>query len=48
MGKSLMLDPERAPIVRRVFEEYATGRFNKQQILQQATGGGCGIAAARL
>jgi site-specific DNA recombinase len=40
MGKSLMPDPERAPIVRRVFEEYATGRFNKQQILQQATAWG--------
>ena len=31
-----MPDPERAPIVRRVFEVYATGRFTKQQILQQA------------
>ena len=37
MGKSLMPDPERAPIVRRAFEEYATGRFTKQQILEQAT-----------
>jgi hypothetical protein len=27
MGKSLILDPERAPIVRRVSEEFATGRF---------------------
>lgn len=36
MGKSLMADPERAPIVRRVFEEYATGRFTKQQVLRQA------------
>jgi hypothetical protein len=36
MGKSLMADPERAPIVRRVFEEYATGRFTKQQVLEQA------------
>ena len=40
MGKSLMPDPDRAPIVRRVFEEYATGRFSKQQILQQATAWG--------
>lgn len=31
-----MVDPERAPIVRRVFEEYATGRYTKQQVLQQA------------
>jgi hypothetical protein len=30
MGKSLMPDPERAPIVRRVFEQYGTGRFTKQ------------------
>jgi DNA invertase Pin-like site-specific DNA recombinase len=36
MGKSLMPAPERAPIVRRVFEEYGTGRFTKQQVLEQA------------
>jgi site-specific DNA recombinase len=36
IGKSLMPDPERAPIVRRVFEAYATGRFTKQQVLEQA------------
>jgi site-specific DNA recombinase len=36
MGKSLMPDPERAPIVRRVFEEYGTGRFTKQQVLERA------------
>jgi len=35
MGKSLMADPERAPLVRRAFEEYATGRFTKQQLLKQ-------------
>ncbi len=29
MGKSLMPDPERAPLVRRAFEEYATGRFTR-------------------
>ena len=40
MGKSLMPDPERAPLVRRAFEEYATGRFTKQQMLEQATAGG--------
>ena len=37
MGKSLIPDPERGPIVRRVFQEYASGRFTKQQMLQQAT-----------
>ena len=36
MGKSLMPDPERAPLVRRAFEEYATGRFTKEQLLKQA------------
>jgi hypothetical protein len=35
IGKSLMPDPERAPIVRRVFETYASGRFTKQQVLEQ-------------
>ena len=34
MGKSLMPDPERAPLVRRAFEEYATGRFTKEQAAQ--------------
>ena len=37
LGKSLMPDPERAPLVRRAFEEYATGQFTKQQLLQQVT-----------
>ena len=37
MGKSLMPDPERAPLVRRVFEEYATGRFTKQQAARAGT-----------
>jgi site-specific DNA recombinase len=35
MAKSLMADPERAPLVRRAFEEYATGRFTKEQLLKQ-------------
>ncbi|MGE0706297.1 MAG: recombinase family protein, partial [Vicinamibacterales bacterium] len=35
MGRSLMADPERAPLIRRAFEEYATGRFTKQQLLKQ-------------
>ena len=30
-----MPDPERAPLVRRAFEEYATGRFTKEQLLKQ-------------
>ena len=35
MGKSLVHDPERAPLVRRAFEEYAIGRFTKEQLLKQ-------------
>jgi site-specific DNA recombinase len=35
MGKSLMADAERAPLLRRAFEEYATGRFTKKKLLKQ-------------
>jgi hypothetical protein len=35
-GKSLMHDPERAPLVRRAFEDYATGRYSKEQLLKRA------------
>src|SRR5919198_2329524 len=35
MGRSLILDPERAPLVRRTFEDYATGRFTKEQLLKK-------------
>ncbi len=34
MGKSLVHDPERAPLIRRAFEEYASGRFTKEQLLK--------------
>jgi hypothetical protein len=34
MGWSLMHDPERGPLVRRAFEEYATGRFTKEQLFK--------------
>jgi len=36
MGKSLIHDPARARLVRRAFEEYATGRFTKEQLLKQS------------
>jgi hypothetical protein len=36
MGKSLVHDPERAPLVRRAFEDYATGRYTKEQLLKRA------------
>jgi len=31
-----MADPERARLVRRALEEYASGRFTKEQLLKQA------------
>ena len=43
MGKSLIHDPERAPLVRRAFDQYATGRHTKEQLLKQARA--CAITA---
>jgi hypothetical protein len=40
LDKSLLHDSERAPIIRQAFEAYATGRFTKQQILEQVTAAG--------
>jgi site-specific DNA recombinase len=40
VGRSLLHDPERAPIIRKAFEDYASGRFNKQQILERVTAEG--------
>jgi site-specific DNA recombinase len=37
MRESLIPDPERAAIVRRIFKQYATGTYTKQEILQKAT-----------
>jgi hypothetical protein len=34
MGKSLLHDPDRAPIIRKAFEEYATGQFANEQLLK--------------
>jgi len=31
-GRSLVPDPERAPLVRRAFQDFATGRFTKDEI----------------
>ncbi len=36
MGRSLMHDHERAPLVRRAFEDYATGQYTKEQLLKRA------------
>jgi site-specific DNA recombinase len=35
--KSLMPDPERAPLVQRAFECFATGRFTKKEVLAEIT-----------
>jgi site-specific DNA recombinase len=35
MGKSLVHDLERAPLVRQAFEEYASGRYTKEQLLKK-------------
>lgn len=36
-GKSLVADPERGELVKRAFEEFATGRFTKEQVLDKVT-----------
>ena len=36
-GKSLLPDPERAPVVRRAFEEIASGRCTKQDVIALVT-----------
>jgi len=36
MGKSLVHDPGRAPLVRRAFEDYATRQYTKEQLLKRA------------
>ena len=36
-GKSLVPDPERAALVKQAFEDFATGRFTKQEVLARVT-----------
>ena len=36
-GKSLAPDPDRAPLVTRAFEDFATGRFTKEEVLETVT-----------
>lgn len=36
-GKSLVSDPERAPLVKQMFEDFATGRFTKQEVLARVS-----------
>ena len=35
-GRSLVPDPERASLVRRAFQEFATGRFTKDEVRKNA------------
>jgi hypothetical protein len=37
---SLIEDPERGPLVRRAFEDLATGKYTKQEVIARATEGG--------
>src|SRR6266849_4232078 len=37
MGKSMIPDTERAPLVRRAFQDFATGRFTKQEVRANIT-----------
>jgi hypothetical protein len=39
-GKSLVPDPERAPLIARAFEELATGRFTKQEVIARMSEAG--------
>jgi site-specific DNA recombinase len=39
-GKSLVPDPEWAPLISRAFEELATGRFTKQEVIARMTEAG--------
>ncbi len=39
-GKSLVADPERAPLIQRAFELFATGRYSQQQVLDDVTARG--------
>ena len=36
-GKSLIPDPERAQVVQQIFREFASGRFTKQELLDEMT-----------
>ena len=36
-GKSLVPGPKRAPLVKQIFEDFATGRFTKQEVLARVT-----------
>ena len=39
-NSSLVHDPERGPLVKRAFEDLATGQFTKQEVIRRATAAG--------
>ena len=39
-GKSLVHDPDRAELLKRAFEDLATGRYTKQEVIARATAAG--------
>ncbi len=39
-GRSLVHDPDRAELVKRAFEDLATGRYTKQEVIARATAAG--------
>src|SRR5436305_13424347 len=39
-GKSLVPDPDRAELVKRAFEDLATGRYTNQEVIVRATAAG--------
>ena len=43
-GKGLTHDPDRAPLVTKAFDEFATGRFTKEEVLQTGAGT-CAVAS---
>jgi len=46
-GKSLVHDPDRAKLVKRAFEDLATGRYTKQEVIARATAAGLRRLRAR-
>ncbi len=40
-GKSLVHNPDRAELVKRAFEDLATGRYTKQEVIARVTAAGC-------
>jgi len=39
-NSSLVHDPERGPLVKQAFEDFASGRFTKQDVIRRATADG--------